>query len=159
VKLAFFDVTDVENPKLIDSYEIGEAGSDSPALQDHKAFLFDKDKNVLVLPVREVKSGRIYNNRYGYYEQKVWQGAYIFSLDPNKGFTKKGTISHYDGDERSDYWWYSPYAVTRSLYMDNVLYTISAGKIKMNDLNNISDEINTVDIPYDANNWWPRPYY
>src|SRR3989338_2141236 len=55
VKVALFDVTDVEKPKLVDQYEIGEQGTDSEALQDHKAFLFDKDKKLLVLPVREVK--------------------------------------------------------------------------------------------------------
>ena len=45
VKLALFDVSDVKNPKQLDMYEIGASGTDSEALRDHKAVLFDKDKN------------------------------------------------------------------------------------------------------------------
>ncbi|PKL57919.1 MAG: hypothetical protein CVV34_05025, partial [Methanomicrobiales archaeon HGW-Methanomicrobiales-5] len=42
LKLALFDVSDVEHPRLVGKVEIGDAGSDSAALSDHKAFLFDK---------------------------------------------------------------------------------------------------------------------
>ena len=58
IKLALFDVSDVEHPKQIDKVEIGDAGSDSAALSDHKAFLFDKAKNLLVIPARVVKNER-----------------------------------------------------------------------------------------------------
>jgi len=40
----------------------------------------------------------------------------------------------------------SPYFVERSLYIDNVLYTISNKKIKMNDLDGLY-EINEVELP------------
>ncbi|MBI2652641.1 beta-propeller domain-containing protein, partial [Candidatus Woesearchaeota archaeon] len=36
VKLALFDVSDISKPKELDKYEIGEAGTDSEALRDHK---------------------------------------------------------------------------------------------------------------------------
>src|SRR5660397_98692 len=45
VKISLFDVSDVNNPKQLDTYEIGQPGTDSEALQDHKAFLFDKEKD------------------------------------------------------------------------------------------------------------------
>lgn len=153
VKLALFDVSDVENPEQIDKYEIGEAGTDSEALRDHKAFLFDKEKNLLVIPIREVK-GRYYDGERGYYRNRVWQGAYVFEVTEN-GFRKKGKISH--GEEDDQYYWGSPSAVRRSLYMDNVLYTISAKYVKMNDLSDL-DEINEVELPYDRN-YYPRPVY
>jgi inhibitor of cysteine peptidase len=56
LKLALFDVSDVEHPKQIDKVEIGDSGTDSAALSDHRAFLFDKNKNLLVIPVRVVKT-------------------------------------------------------------------------------------------------------
>jgi uncharacterized secreted protein with C-terminal beta-propeller domain len=40
VKISFFDVTDMCNPKELATYEIGDRGTDSPVLRDHKAFLF-----------------------------------------------------------------------------------------------------------------------
>ncbi len=155
VKLALFDVSDVNNPKVVDSYEIGTSGTDSEALRDHKAFLFDKEKNILVLPIREVKEQRIYDSLYGYYRDRVWQGAYVFGLTPEDGFELKGKISHMSGLERYDYYYYSGNAVRRALYMDDVLYTVSGKKILANDINNIDDELNEVDLPYDSDKtWW-----
>jgi len=150
VKLALFDVSDVRNPKQAAKYEIGEAGTDSEALRDHKAFLFDKKKNLLVIPVTEVKGKLIYNDRLGYYTQRYWQGAYVFSLTPEDGFKVKGTISHNEGDEQQYYYWYgSPNAVRRSLFMDDVLYTVSGIKIKANDMNNVGKQIKEIKLPYE----------
>ncbi|MCX9083120.1 MAG: beta-propeller domain-containing protein [Candidatus Methanoperedens sp.] len=150
VKVSLFDVSDVNKPKQIDTYEIGKAGTDSEALRDHKAFLFDKNKNLLVIPVREITANEQYDSRYGYNVQKVWQGAYIFNITPD-GFKLKGKISHFDGfEEPNYYYWGSPGAVRRSLFMDDVLYTISARKVMMNNLSDIS-EIKSIDLPFSKN--------
>jgi uncharacterized secreted protein with C-terminal beta-propeller domain len=158
IKLALFDVTDVENPVEIDHYTIGEAGSDSEALRDHKAFLFDKEKNLLVIPARVVSGTRYYNNRYGYYTQKVWQGAYVFGVSLESGFEKRGKITHLDGDEQEQYWYYSPSAVRRSLYMGDVLYTVSATTIKMNNVKTVK-EINSIDLPYKKDKYYDYPWW
>ncbi|GFO96398.1 copper amine oxidase-like protein [groundwater metagenome] len=152
VKLSLFDVSDVSNPKQIDKYEIGTSGTDSEALRDHKAFLFDRKKNLLVIPIREVKEEPIYNER-GYYMQKVWQGAYVFNLTPQDGFKLKGKISHLDDFEEEMYYWNSPGAVRRSMYMDDVLYTVSGRKIMMNSLVNLS-AINSIDLPFERNMYY-----
>ena len=150
VKLALFEVSDVKNPKQIDKYEIGTAGTDSEALREHKAFLFDKKKNILVIPVTEVQGKQYYDNRLGYYRQKYWQGAYVFGLTPEDGFKVKGKVTHNEGDEEQRYSYYgSPNAVRRALYMDDVLYTVSGIKIKANDLTNISNEIKEIELPYE----------
>lgn len=158
VKLALFDVSDVKNPKQLDKYEIGEAGTDSEALRDHKAFLFDKKKNLLVIPVTEVKGKLVYDERLSYYRQRYWQGAYVFDVDL-KGFKVKGKITHNEGDESQDWYWYgSPNAVRRSLYMDDVLYTVSGIKIKANDLDDFK-EIKEIKLPYEKENYpYPVPY-
>ncbi|HEX7627455.1 MAG TPA: beta-propeller domain-containing protein, partial [Candidatus Methanoperedens sp.] len=155
VKISLFDVSDVNNPKQLDSYDIGQPGTDSEALQDHKAFFFDKNKNLLVIPIREVQGKEQYDSRYGYYTQKIWQGAYVFGVTPESGFKLKGKISHFDDFEETYNYWGSPWTVRRSLFMDDVLYTLSARKIVMNDLKNIS-EINSIDLPY--SNIQPYPY-
>jgi len=155
VKISLFDVSDVNNPKQLDTYEIGQPGTDSEALQDHKAFLFDKKKDILVIPIREIQGKEQYNSQYGYYTQKVWQGAYVFGVTPLSGFKLKGKISHFDDFEEQYYYWGSPGAVRRSLFMGDVLYTLSARKIVMNEMTNIS-EINSIDLPYSKNQ--PSPY-
>jgi len=154
VKIALFDVSDVANPKPLDTYEIGEAGTDSEALNEHKAFLFDKDKNLLVIPVREV-SGRYYDSKYGYYRNNVWQGVYAFGLTIEGGFELKGKVTHEEKETSDDYYYYgSPNAVRRSLFMDDVLYTVSQAKIKMNDIESI-EEINEVKLPYEKEQPYP----
>lgn len=148
VKLSLFDVSDVENPKQVDTYEIGGSGTDSEALRDHKAFLFDNGKNLLVIPIREVGE----SNPYGY-GQRVWQGAYVFGITLESGFKLKGKVSHLDDYESGMYYWNSPSAVRRSLFMDDVLYTISERKIMMNDLTNMS-EINSISLPFDESRYY-----
>lgn len=152
VKLSLFDVSDVSNPKQLDKYEIGASGTDSEALRDHKAFLFDRKKNLLVIPIREVTEKPRYDNR-GYYMQNVWQGAYVFNLTPQDGFKLRGKVSHLDALEEDRYYWNSPGAVRRSMYMDDVLYTVSAQKIEMNSLLNLS-AINSIDLPFERNMYY-----
>ncbi|HZJ41381.1 MAG TPA: beta-propeller domain-containing protein [Candidatus Saccharimonadales bacterium] len=127
LKLSLFDVKDPTNPQELDSYIIGEAGSDSLALNNHKAFLFDHDKNLLAIPayVRE-KDG----SNFG--------GALVFSIDNNK-FVLKGKVDHSNGGltSQTDYWCgYDCYnnSVQRLLYIKDALYTFSNDYIKANDL-------------------------
>jgi uncharacterized secreted protein with C-terminal beta-propeller domain len=152
VKLSLFDVSDVEHPAQIDTYEIGLPGTDSEALRDYKAFLFDKNKSLLVIPIREVRGERGYDERIGYYTQRIWQGAYVFNLTLKDGFILKGTVTHLEDYEQDYYYGNSPSAVRRSLYMNNTLYTISARKILMNDLDDLS-EINRINLPFEEGNY------
>ena len=147
LKLALFDVSDVEHPKQIDKVEIGDAGSDSAALSDHKAFLFDRAKNLLVIPVRAVTIAPIVKDGYNGENQRVWYGAYVFGVTPETGFVLKGTVEH--GSADSGYYWYGSSAneVKRSLYIENDLYTISSTKIIASDLANISTTIKTIGLP------------
>ncbi len=51
LKLSLFDVRNVNAPVEIAKIIIGDRGTGSAALYDPKAFLFDKSKNLLVIPV------------------------------------------------------------------------------------------------------------
>lgn len=137
VKLGLFDVSDANNPKEIAKYEIGKRGTDSEALRDHKAFLFSPTKGILVIPILLAESDYEY----------TWQGAYVFSVSSDSGFTLKGRITHVPTDQTTQYYYFSPYSVKRSLYIDDVLYTISDKMIKMNDLQNLN-EMNSLELPY-----------
>jgi uncharacterized secreted protein with C-terminal beta-propeller domain len=149
VKISLFDVTDVANPKEIAKTEIGDRGTDSPILTDHKAFLFDKERNLLVIPVKvaEIDPTQYQGEVPGWiHGDIVWDGAYVFSISL-EGLELRGMITHVtDPSEiaRMGYYYNSQYSIQRSLYIDNVLYTISELKIKMNSLTNLAEigEIN-----------------
>ena len=146
LKLALFDVSDVDNVKEISKYTIGGRGSSSDALYEHKAFLFDKEKNLLVLPAT------VYKDNY----QVEFEGAYVFSLDLEDGFQLKGKITHLNESEQSQLigneimYYYPPYEahVQRSLYIGDVLYTLSQRSLKANDLNTTED-IKTISLPFE----------
>ncbi|MGI0040854.1 MAG: beta-propeller domain-containing protein, partial [Nitrosopumilaceae archaeon] len=50
VNVSLFDVSDVAHPVAVDTYLIGGPGTESEILNDPKAFLFDKEKNILSIP-------------------------------------------------------------------------------------------------------------
>ncbi len=141
LKLSLYDVSDFENPEEVDKYIVDGEYSSSDALYDHKAFLFDKEKQLLVIPVSQTIIVNKTKSEYGYWynNYKYWRGAFVFNIDKN-GFDLDAKISHSEEDE--DY--YSDY-VRRSLYMDDVLYTISNYKIKANSLEDY-DEISSLEI-------------
>jgi len=161
VKISLFDVSDVSNPQEIDKLEIGDRGSDSPVLYDHKAFLFDRARNLLVMPilVAEVDQSEYPEGVPSWaYGEPVWQGAYVFDISIDEGLQIRGRITHIDDLselEEGYYYYYSPFAVERSLRIDDVLYTISQAKIKMNSLEDLA-YINQVELPYTE--WTPYDY-
>lgn len=145
LKVSLFDVADVANPKETDSIVIGGQGSDSIALNDHKAFLFSADKNLLVIPATLRESDN--PNTYG----KInFRGALWFDITKDKVELKE-KISHFkEGElEGKQYYWngygYYDSSVKRSLYIGNVLYTVSDKYLKMNSLSN-GDEINKLQL-------------
>ncbi|MBU0496465.1 MAG: beta-propeller domain-containing protein [Candidatus Thermoplasmatota archaeon] len=139
VKITLFDVTDLQNPQELDTYIIENdknqewIWTQSTALYDHKAFLFSKEKNLLVIPV-------------GTY---AIESAYVFDISIEDGINLKGTVTHdytSNGDEQPDEPWKSSIypsdygnSIQRSLYIEDVLYTISNNMVKMNNLNTLTE--------------------
>ncbi len=157
MKLAIFDVSDVENPLQMHSLIIGDRGTDSFALQDHHAFLYDAEKNLLVLPIylHEISVEQKNNIQNGIgdwqnwpaYGEPVFQGAFVYTVTLENGFEERGRITHIDNeiDLKSGYYLDWQYQVKRSLFINDVLYTISDKVIKANALSDLR-EIKT--IPY-----------
>lgn len=149
MKVALFDVSDVSNPIEKYTIRIGDRGTDSELLNDHKALLFSKDKSLLAFPVKEAKlEGPVIDPVYGFpnYGQLVFSGAYVYSLDLEDGFVLKGKVSHLTAD---DYLMSGYYTVDfnkqirRMLYIDDVLYGISNSKTAAYDMTTLQ-ELNAV---------------
>ncbi|MDF9408836.1 MAG: Beta propeller domain protein [Pelotomaculum sp. PtaB.Bin013] len=150
MKMAIFDVTDVSNPVEMYKEKIGDRGTDSELLRNHKALLFSKDKNLLAFPVSlmEVKGSEVQDSGFPAYGQFVYQGAYVYNIDLASGFTLKGRISHLSDEDykkAGNYWYDSDKNVDRIIYINDVLYTLSGKYIKANSLNDLA-EIGTLEI-------------
>lgn len=158
VKISLFDVSDVTNPVAVDNYTIGGPGTDSEILNDPKALLFDKEKNILSIPIFQQYYGVPIPLESGLSSGKGsagspvdimpprpmppnnWKGFYVFGVDPVKGFSLKGIVEHYNGTSY-DYSYGS-----RSFYINNSLYTVTSGLMKINDLGNINNTINEIKL-------------
>lgn len=152
MKVSLFDASDPCNPHEAAKLIIGVRGTTSPALYDHHAVLCDPEMNLLVIPVylREYTSGP--PDRTSQLGDFIWAGAYVFDIDPETAsITIRGQISHVTNPDIYDSYaewyldwigvwnWYpnTPF-VYRSLYIGDVLYTISFYSIAMHNLNDLT---------------------
>ena len=148
VKVSLFDVSDPLNPIEMGKFVIDNPSSRTLASQDHKAVLFCKEHNMLIIPVSYheniTKTGvrmpetEINNTmlapdtpRVGVIPPReyldVWHGVYVFEVSPEVGVKLKGKIEHEE-------------AILRSMYIDKVLYTLSVaeGIIKASDMESLT---------------------
>ncbi len=139
VKLSLFDVTDYKNPKEKFSTVIGDAGTYSEVLSNHKALLFSREKNILAFTISVVKNEEGSDNKW-IYGRQIFQGAYVYNVNAEEGFNLRGTITHllpadFDKDSYRDRY---DRNIQRVLYIENILYTISNDVIMANDFHDLS---------------------
>lgn len=153
MKVSLFDVTDVANPIERHTAYIGDRGTHSDVLYNHKALLFSRDKDLLAFPVdlyevyparagQREAAGSTEPNRIPPYGTFTYQGAYIYGVDPDKGFTLRGRITHLDEAEllkAGQHWHNGDRFVRRILYIDDTLYTLSDTAIKANALDDLQE--------------------
>ena len=146
VKISMFDVSDFNKPKETDTIVIGGTGTYSDAIDSHKALLLDKDKGIISIPIKTdmasiMPQNKIVNEDYN----QQWYGFYVYSLDAS-GFEEKGQIQHYT-------WQYNyggQYMQPRSFYINDSLYTVMDGSMKINDIDSL-DELNSIKIQQTGN--------
>jgi uncharacterized secreted protein with C-terminal beta-propeller domain len=128
VRVSIFEVSNVSEPIEVASYSVASQWSSTPLLWgDYKAFLFDGSRQLLALPM----------DTYGEGSTEVsWMGVYVFNINLDS-ITLRGKIDH----EANNY----TVAISRTLYIENVLYTVSEYAIKMNAVEDLAP-IGTVDL-------------
>ena len=122
MKIALFDVTDPNNPTEMYSVNIGEEGTYSELLNNHKALLFSKEKNIIAFPISI--TGEDY--------EVTFQGAIVYGLSLDKGFEEKGRITNIETDINK---YYPRNSIQRIIYINDTLYTLSRNLIKATDMN------------------------
>lgn len=131
LKVSLFDVSDVENPKEVAKFVTDERYAQTGAEYEHKAFLFDKERELLVIPA--------YNREYNWCrweedcgnKEEGYNGAFVFRINEDE-ITLRGLIDH---SMATDNYW-SP-SVERSLYIDDLLYTKSPTLLRINNLEDL----------------------
>lgn len=118
MKMSMFDVSDLENPKEMFNIDIGNDYASSEVIYNHKTLFYNKNKNLIGFPItyRERNSNKDKN------------GFTIFKIDLEKGFEKYGEIT-----QKIDY----RTNIDRSIYIEDILYTLSESKIISYNLNTL----------------------
>ena len=140
LKISLFDVSDVEEPEEIAKFVTEERYAQSNALYEHKAFLFDRQKELLVIPAYS----------YDYRGNSGYNGAFVFHIAEDE-IELHGLIDHSGADATGRYH-YQP-QVERSLWIEDLLYTKSRTLLRVNDIGSLQSVANltlqkkTTDIP------------
>lgn len=137
IKMSMFDITDFNNPKEMFTVKIGDRRTSSALTHNHKALLFDKEKNLIAFPISTYESG------------KTEYKAQVYDIDLAKGFTLRGEIKHEkEQDETSSKgYYYTNYNlnIERIIYSQDVFYTLSKAIVKASDMNSLQ-EIDVLNI-------------
>lgn len=150
MKMALFDVSDVNNPTQISSTVIGDRRTTSAILTNPKALLFSKERGLIAIPVNNYSEdfeinnssdsySSIVNSYTNYRKTYVAEGYFVYNIDIENGFNLKGIITHDKNDSKNSsyYYYYNNSKLLRGLYVDNNLYTVSETAVKVNNLDTL----------------------
>ena len=148
LKMALFDVSDMNSPQELYSVKIGDKGTNTPLTYDAKSLYWDAEKKLFGFPVNlhELPKGSDSANPSNY-GVSVWQGAYIYEVKPETGFNLKAKLSQIPSDAvliKTDYGYSYWGADTTNLFVDRILriennlYTLSNNQLNIYDLENFN---------------------
>jgi inhibitor of cysteine peptidase len=141
VQLSIFDISDFSSPQLLHKTIIGDRGTDSEALYNHKAFNFWESNGLLALPVNlyEYQTTPASPSDYGDF---TFCGLYVYRVSTDKGFQQIGRIPVVS--DINQYWYSSGW--TRGIFIDDKVYAITPEDVHSADVADIEGTIHPLSI-------------
>jgi uncharacterized secreted protein with C-terminal beta-propeller domain len=139
--LQVFDVSDFANPRLKHKQVFGTWSGSSEAENDHKAFNYFPARGLLAIPFSDWRASST-----GSYSSTLE----LFRVSLEGGIAPAGSVDHADLGRpqayRGYHWYYSP-RVRRSIMMDDYVYSISMGGVKVSPAADPGRTLVTVRLP------------
>jgi inhibitor of cysteine peptidase len=135
MQLSIFDISDFSNPKLLKGEVIGDRGTSSEALYNHKAFTFWESEGLLALPIDlyELEGDQTSPSDFGV---MTFKGLYVYRVSIEGGFEKIGEIPTPDALE--DYWYfYNDW--TRGIFIGDNVYAVTPEQVKSAKITDIAN--------------------
>ncbi len=140
VLLQLFDVRVPTDPKLIHKEKIGTGGSSSEAAANHLAFNYLADRGKLALPMTLCESGKSDADL-------TFSGLLVYDVSVEKGFTRLGGIDHGKHGESCSTWWSSATStVKRSVFLDDLVYSIAPDRLKVQRLGHFGEDVASISL-------------
>ncbi len=136
LQLSIFDISDFAHPLLLHKELIGDRGTESFALDDHRAFTFWAENGLLAIPVRlyehQVESEHPYS-----YGEFTFNGLYVYRITIEGGFEYLGRISN---DTAYNSW-------LRGVFIGEDVYAVNEDAVRSAQVEDIEGSIETLLLP------------
>ena len=130
LQLSLFDISDFANPKLLHKTLIGDPGTYSEALYNHKAFTFWAENNLLAIPVNLYEK----QSNEDDYGSNTFNGLYVYHVTQDKGFELLGRIETF---EKDFYYW----VWMRGIFIDKIVFAVQPNVIFSAEIEDIANSI------------------
>jgi len=135
VQLSVFDISDFADPQLLHSEIIGTRGTDSEALNNHKAFTFWDENGLLAIPIdlHEHNTSPAEPWSRG---SHIFSGLYVYRVDTAAGFDLLGRIRTAE-DAYTHAW-------TRGVFIEDTVYAVTSEAVFSGETENIEETIESI---------------
>ena len=142
LQLQIFDVSDMANPRQRHKVVLGGPWASSEAARNHKAFNFFGSRSLLAIPLSDYTPAA---QRY-----QFRSSLEVFRVDVNQGFSALGSVDHGDLADPVAYrgypWGWTP-TVRRSVMMEDFVYSISYGGLKVHSQADLGHAVVSIPLP------------
>jgi len=136
-------VKDATDPKLVFKEKIGTRGSSSEAATNHLAFNYFADRGMLAIPMTLCEGGG--DGRNG--GDLTFSGLLVYDVSLEKGFTRLGGVDHGTRGVSCNVWWSkADSAVKRSVFLDDLVYSIAADRVKVQRLGHFGTDVADISL-------------
>jgi Beta propeller domain len=139
--LQLFDVKTPTEPKLLFREKIGSRGSGSAAATDHLAFNYFAERGLLAIPATVCSGGG--NGQAGSLELS---GLLVYDVSVERGFRRLGSVDHGRGGDCNGWWSKSTSHVQRSVFLDQLVYSIATDRAKVQSLDRLGTDLADLDL-------------
>lgn len=133
LKLAIFDVSDLNNPKEIHSVRIGGRGSSSTLIDNPRTLYYDAEAGIFAFPAMLCEETKFYQNGTPMYGDVIFSGALVYNLDIEDGIELRGKIEH----EKTKKYYNN--SIERIISIGENFYTISPEMIKVTNIDTMKE--------------------
>jgi uncharacterized secreted protein with C-terminal beta-propeller domain len=144
LQLSIFDISDFAHPMLLHTEKIGDRGTYSEALYNHKAVTFWAEKNLLALPVNLNEISDPQNPED--WGKNTFNGLYVYQITDDYDFKFLGRMNMFVWDEAdANNWMYSP-SWYRGVFIEDYIYSLTSFTVKAAPIDNITEPFITLDL-------------
>ena len=130
-------------PVLLFREKIGSRGSSSEAVTDHLAFTYLDDRKLLAVPMTICEGGG--DGVAG--DKLTFSGLVVYQVGVESGFRRLGGVNHGTEGASCNGWWSSSTStVKRSIFMDDLVFSIAADRMKVQKMKHFGEDVADISL-------------